>query len=131
MSVTHRLLFVLATIAWAASCSSTQVHEIESRLSPDGRYRATLTSRSRNTARGFVVQVARPGEQPDPVGVFQTLIPRDSDLDRLTTEKVVTIGWESTAVLVVSYEEWLKPDPMRESWETVSIRYERRPGARR
>jgi hypothetical protein len=65
------------------------------------------------------------------VGVFQTLIPRDSDLDRLTTEKVVTIGWESTAVLVVSYEEWLKPDPMRESWETVSIRYERRPGARR
>src|SRR5262245_60555438 len=106
MSPTHRLLCaVLATVAWTASCSSTQEIEIESRLSPDGRYRATLVTRGRGSVALFAVVLSRPTEQPDPLGVFRAVVPFESDINRLAREKAVSIRWESPAVLVVSYEE--------------------------
>ena len=125
------LAILLGSVAWAASCSSTQVIEIESLLSPDGQYRATLVARSRNTARGFVVLLGRSAEQPEPRGIFQVVVPFESDLDQLAEERVVNVRWESSAVLVVSYEQWLKPHRKRDRWEAVSIRYEERPGVRR
>jgi hypothetical protein len=125
------LLALLGILVGAASCSSTQVIEIESRLSPDGQYRATLKVRTRNAAKLFVVVLARPDERPEPLGVFQVFVPIDSDIERLAKEQAVSVRWESPAILRVSYEEWLKPHLMYVSWEGVSIVYEKRPGVRR